>query len=294
MGLKDLLIAFLATTTLLLSLSTEEQSPVLLAQPNNLHSGSTESDGWVNIQVFQGNPSILDKRIGRAKWHSQVRQDQLVADLFRHRKGGYFIDLAAHDAVHFSNTLALERQLDWSGLCIEANPEYWRDLTFRRCQVVGAAIGKSRMERVKFSLNEEFGGIIGNGFDNKEKEVHPFKKRSGELELFTVPLPEVLERNHVPKVIDYLSLDVEGAEMFIMDHFPFEQYTIRVLTVERPKKALRALLEVNGYQLLKIVTKWGETLWIHRTAVDSLDIDAMKKHSSFFPAQDLAATIPEE
>jgi hypothetical protein len=35
------------------------------------------------------------------------------------KRGGFFLDLAAHDAQHLSNTYSLEVMFDWTGLCIE-------------------------------------------------------------------------------------------------------------------------------------------------------------------------------
>jgi hypothetical protein len=177
------------------------------------------------------------------------------------------------------------------GLCIEANPMYWRVLTFRNCQVVGAAIGHNRMEKVQFSLNEEFSGIVGADFDNKAQEDHPFRKKDGELEFYTVPLLEVFQRNQVPTIIDYLSLDVEGAEYFVMQDFPFEQYTMCLLTIERPRRLLRELLESRGYRLLKIISKWGETLWVHESMASSLDESVFSRFR--LPRQDIAGAIPE-
>ena len=57
------------------------------------------------------------------QWFAQVHQDEIVVDLVG--KDGFFIDLAANDAKELTNTLALERDHGWNGLCIEPNPAYW-------------------------------------------------------------------------------------------------------------------------------------------------------------------------
>jgi hypothetical protein len=80
---------------------------------------------------------------------------------------------------------------------------------------------------------------------------------------YTAPITEVLRRYNVPKTIDYISLDVEGSEYEIMKDFPFEEYRIQVMTVERPSKQLKELLESKGYVHLKRLAWWGETLWAH-------------------------------
>ena len=48
----------------------------------------------------------------------------------------------------------------------------------------------------------------------------------------TASLWRVFELFNVPNKIDYLSLDVEGAELFIMEAFPFDKYQFSVLTTE--------------------------------------------------------------
>ena len=100
---------------------------------------------------------------------------------------------------------------------IEPNPMYWYNLTRHRpnCQLVGAVVGQERMEQVYFKYSEQdHGGIAGDGFDNG-----PRHQKSSTME-YTVPLQEIFQKLQVPNVIDYLSLDVEGAEYFIMKAFP--------------------------------------------------------------------------
>jgi hypothetical protein len=69
---------------------------------------------------------------------------------------------------------------------------------------------------------------------------------------------------NAPKIIDYLSLDVEGAELFIMKDFPFDRYVFKCMTVERPKDELKSLFERNGYKHV-LDFKRGDTLWAHES-----------------------------
>ena len=52
-------------------------------------------------------------------WHSSAQQDRAVLALLGAKRGGYFIDLTASAPVKDSNTLALERDYGWGGLCLE-------------------------------------------------------------------------------------------------------------------------------------------------------------------------------
>ena len=57
---------------------------------------------------------------------------------------------------------------------------------------------------------------------NKKVGTHP-KRR-----LKTVPLADLLKHADAPAEIDYLSLDVAGAEALVLDGFPFDRYTFKV------------------------------------------------------------------
>ena len=50
-----------------------------------------------------------------------------------------------------------------------------------------------------------------------------------------------------------------------MQYFPFAEYTIKIITIERPSQELKNLLEKNGYLFLKDLAWWGETLWTHKS-----------------------------
>lgn len=229
-------------------------------------------NGWHSVEVFYGKTDHLERMLppDQGEWFSQARQDELVATLLRGKRNGYFIDLAANDATILSNTYSLEKKLGWNGLCVEPNPIYWANLTYRDCQVVGAVAGNQRMEEVYFRFFGVGGGIIGS--HNGTKFDNPSRYKSESTPRYTVPLTEILTRFNAPKTIDYLSLDVEGAEEFIMQNFPLNEYKISLMTVERASPSLRALFEKNGFSTPTRLTNWGETIWAHESVLASLDL----------------------
>ena len=71
---------------------------------------------------------------------------------------------------------------------------------------------------------------------------------------------------------------VEGAEDLVMKTFPFDKYLIRILTLERPSEILKSLLTSHGYQFLRLLkANSGDTLWVHKSVKDSLDVTASCK-----------------
>lgn len=234
------------------------------------------SNGWHQINVFYGEKEGLFNDAPTSikpnqESYAQVGQDSIILDLLG--PNGYFIDLAANDALDLTNTLALERK-GWTGLCVEPNSVYWYGLAHRECTVVGALVAGTKPEKVKVKFRGVYGGIVGkldNRLANRKKEPD-----APEVTRYTAPITEILHQYNVPKTIDYLSLDVEGSEYEIMKDFPFDKYTIRVMTVERPNKQLKQLLTENGYIYLAEIATWGEYLWCHKSTGFSPDHERVK------------------
>lgn len=86
--------------------------------------------------------------------------------------------------------------------------------------------------------------------------------------MYTVTLNNILKSFNAPKVITYLSLDVEGAEHRvlkpILETNP-NPYVFLAMTIERPKIELRTALKLNGYKYLGDHGGFGDTLWVHHS-----------------------------
>jgi hypothetical protein len=203
-------------------------------------SAATAAPNWSFPLYYRGS-----KRNGRFTrgFKSQAGQDEIIAKIFNNKRDGFFVDLGANDAVHFSNTLALEVELGWRGVCVEPLSRYWPDLLDRHCRLVMAVAGAANDVSVSFSDGDSMSGIIGEKFDNKEP-------RGAARKFHTVSVETLFKAANVPPVIDYLSIDIEGAELYAFEKFPFDQYRFLALTVERPK-GLRKVLEANGYVYVK-------------------------------------------
>jgi len=57
------------------------------------------------------------------EWKSQLGQDEFVARMMQYKRGGTYVDIGAGDPIEISNTFALERNLGWSGVLCEKNPD---------------------------------------------------------------------------------------------------------------------------------------------------------------------------
>jgi Methyltransferase FkbM domain len=187
-------------------------------------------------------------------------QDLFVLDVLGHLRGGFFLDSGASDGVNGSNSRLFETQLGWSGICIEPNDALFAQLARNRtCTCLNCCL-YDRPGTVDFlEAGGVFGGILeaydpshlryaravlaADGVDDATPPVVPKPART---------IRSVLRDCGAPRVIDYWSLDTEGSELAILRSFPFDEYAVRVLTVEHnstpAREEIRLLLEGRGFR----------------------------------------------
>lgn len=176
-------------------------------------------------------------------YYSQVGQDKWVDDFFKSKKGGYFLDIGAYDGINLSNTYYLEKELGWGGICIEADSDSYRSLLKNRnCEKINAAVSN-----INGSTSFSPSGLTGRITNN------------GEYTIPTFTIEKILKTFDSPKIIDYISLDIEGHESIALEKFPFSTHEFILMTVEHNlylgsdvnKKKIKEILSGNGYVIYK-------------------------------------------
>lgn len=191
--------------------------------------------------------SYRQKRLTKSNSISQLGQDYwVINEVFLGKKNGYFVEVGAADGLHINNTYLLEKKYSWSGICIEANPYHFKKLQANRnCTLLNICVDEFFGE-VEFYLDNLISRII-------TKQDSNLRKLENIVTLKTVPLKEVLDECNAPKIIDYLSMDVEGAETRILRNFPFQEYCFLSITIERPSEELQSILTKEGYIVIKAI-----------------------------------------
>ena len=185
-------------------------------------------------------------------------QDIFVLNKLNFKENGFFIELGGDDGVRKSNTLTLEENYNWNGIVIEACKEmYNKCLQSRKCIVLNDCIYSEETEIDFLDADGGPSGILGH--DNKSENdkiidrvgrTYKIEEKDGPVVLRkkTKTLNNILEENNAPQNIDYLSLDVEGAEYEILKNFSFNKWNIKILSIERPSHELKNLLFNNNYR----------------------------------------------
>ena len=173
-------------------------------------------------------------------YKSQYKQDEFLnSQVFFGQREGIFIDVGAYDGFDISNTYFFEKTLRWTGVCIEPSPQSFELLKENRsCILENCAIGD-------IEGNLDFVNITGwassaSGFDDETKKISKTAKDSveqhgGNWEIIKIPtfrLDTILNK-HKLRLVDYMSIDVEGFEINVVKSINWDDYYVRYLTVEK-------------------------------------------------------------
>lgn len=178
---------------------------------------------------------------------SQYFQDEAVFKLVFDNTGPLekrrFVEFGASDGFYNSNTLFFERAWDWSGLLLEGDPDLViQARTVRRAPVLNKVVCSSSKD-VVFARFAQM-GLSGIMTEDTIKERIAARKAKGErAELLSKtsvrcePLASILLEQGWKKTdpIDFLSIDVEGAELDIVKSFKWDEWRVKVVLVEVDK-----------------------------------------------------------
>ena len=188
---------------------------------------------------------------------SQDKEDEcLVQNFFENICGGTYVELGALDGVKYSNSHLFHYGLDWRGVLIEPNPKNFRALRHNRPEddTFNYAVCASS-SKVRFVGDRKRGatsGVLEFMDPSFVKEWHP------NIDIAKLPtidcksLSDILDESLlVPgQAIDFLSLDVEGAELEVLKTLNFTKHIFGVIFYENGGKDLeiKKLLDEHGYE----------------------------------------------
>ncbi len=226
------------------------------------------------VKSCQRNNGIITKKLN---FKSQKGQDAWIYNILNEwsskspygsqwkGRSHFYVDLAANDPYHLSSTAFFDK-IGWEGICIDGNSKYTDAIraSKRTCAVVEAIVDACMGKEIQWADNGVLGGIVSDETDNK-------KASSGTKKGISTTLEHILDLNNAPRVIDFLSLDVEGSEFRIMEHFPFDKYSFLTIAIERPPPWLNELLFKNGYLFAGLSSDGFDSYYVNQLLSDVVD-----------------------
>ena len=169
------------------------------------------------------------------RYPSQAGQDKIIKEVFfNNKRNGFFIEIGAYDGIMGSNCYHFERFLNWNGIAIEAsNIQFEKLKKNRKCKMLNDAISEEVKEVQFMEVIEgltQMSGINNNFFERNLNIIS--NNQASKIKSFnikTITFDQVVSKNFD---IDYLSIDIEGGEMALLKSINFNDYEIKVISVE--------------------------------------------------------------
>jgi len=161
--------------------------------------------------------------------YSQVGGSGVVDHLLSRRRNGFFVECGAFRGEDLSDTLFFEKERNWTGILIEAHPDYHREILSknRRAFVLPACLSHSRLPlKTKFKLEG-----WGSGVSSLNKNVKPTDTSVPETDVQCFSLNSIMAAIGV-RHIDFFVLDVEGSELPVLETIDWSRLSIDVFNIE--------------------------------------------------------------
>lgn len=189
------------------------------------------------------------------RYVSQAGQDLVVDRLFKGKRGGTFVDIGGYDGVTGSNTFFFELFRGWSGILIEpVEAQFQSALAIRRCECRRLAIAPQDGEADFIEISDGYTQMSGltSTYDPVLLETVRADPRHREaaVQVPTRTLSGVLLEVGISDP-DFISLDIEGAELAVLSEFPFDRHRVGVWAIENNSGTpdIGRIMEPAGYEL---------------------------------------------
>lgn len=211
-------------------------------------------------------------------YYNATRNDRWIAEhIYPGKTNGYFLEVGAAGGREASSCYTLETELGWTGICVEPNDNFFKQLVQHRthsiCENVCLAGKSGRVVYIEGNddtVSSYLGGIKSN-LEAIKYGGRDVIEKGKEVEKNAITLEELLKKHNASPVIDYAAFDIEGSELEVLEGFPFDQYTFLALTLECDGsiwEPITKLLTGNGYKEVKNPfnrDKFWERYWLHKS-----------------------------
>ena len=189
--------------------------------------------------------------------YAQEGEDIILRRIFEGQASGFYVDIGAHHPMRYSNTYYFYKR-GWRGINVEPNPDSIRLFRRYRGSDINVHCGVSNQDgKLRYYM---FNDPALNSFDeNLSRARDADTYRITEIRDVTVRHLESIFDELLPRgvTVDFMSIDVEGLDLQVLQSNNWNLYRPRVLLIEAlsfdldavKSEPIHRFLEKNGYHL---------------------------------------------
>lgn len=175
--------------------------------------------------------NLIQKKFNSKKnYFSFSGVDIIVQNIFRNQKNGYYIDVGCQHPIKNNNTYLLHKK-GWSGINIDLDKDNINLFNSSRPYDHNVNIAASN------KINE-----VDLFFFHKKSPINTIDKKTSQFQKAQISSIKKIKTNTLDNIIesskyynkkfDFLSIDVEGHELQVLEGLDFNKYSPNVLVVE--------------------------------------------------------------
>ncbi len=232
--------------------------------------------------------------------YAQNLEDVMLYRALKHVERGFYIDVGAQHPVIYSVTKAFYDR-GWRGINVEPNPEYFQLLREERPKDINlnTAVGTYKGKVVFYE-------VLHTGLSSVNKDYADLAAKAGyEVQRYTVPCTtlDAICAKHKVDTVQFLNIDVEGAEKAVLEGFAFTKIRPWVVVIEANEPSSNrdvsqeweSMLLSKGYEMVYYdglnrfyLAKERFDLRAHFGAPPNI-LDAYISHGHWFAQQELTS-----
>lgn len=178
---------------------------------------------------------------------------------------GVFVEAGANDGISQSNTALYEFEYGWTGLLIEPNFQKYLECKRNRKQSIvenyALVSHNYKMNTISGNFNqtgyvESLTSLVYDSGDWCDEYLKQNKEQIVDnlVDVPAITLTKLLEKNNLSQ-IDFISLDVEGYEISVLNGLDFSRFSpkfflVETTTYENRKLAIIDYMFEKGYNIL--------------------------------------------
>jgi FkbM family methyltransferase len=186
-------------------------------------------------------------------------EDRFKLEFFGGSRSGYFVDIGANNPKDGSQTWPFE-ELGWDGVLVEPQQDLAERLRReRRAKVYAVACSSPKNSGKSATLN-----LAGIHTSLDPDFFVPDMQRVGTSNVPLRTLDEILIDAEAPAPLDFLSIDVEGHEIEVLEGFDLDRWRPRLILIEdlALNLGIHRHLTRRGYK------------WVRRTGINGWYVPA--------------------
>jgi len=210
------------------------------------------------IHILQ-NIYLKNKYFINRKSYAMDGEDTAINVFNKKTEKGFYVDIGAHHPIQRNNTHLLFKK-GWEGINIDVNKFSIDLFNFLRPRDLNLQIAVSDKEgEISFFYQKKFSQL---NTTDKEVAKENFQGNFQEKKVKCQTIQNILDNSKFKnKKIDFLNIDVEGAEMKVLNTLNFEIYDPSLICIEilgyREMQSEQREKEIKNNEIFKFLVNQG-------------------------------------